>query len=85
MIKGKLYYFRYAAILFRKQHYVSSQHRANMELLCKVELLICYSHCITVALRARFTWPLVPGSDFEYLLVTVKGRYSGNVPSFDRA
>lgn len=25
----------YAAILFRKQHYVSSQHRANMELLCK--------------------------------------------------
>ena len=30
------YLFRYAAILFRKQHYVSSQHRANMELLCKV-------------------------------------------------
>ena len=58
MIKGKLYYFRYAAILFRKQHYVSSQHRANMELLCKVELLICYSHCISVAC----SWPLVPGS-----------------------
>ena len=58
MIKGKLYYFRYAAILFRKQHYVSSQHRANMELLCKVELLICYSHCISVACL----WPLVLGS-----------------------
>ena len=31
---------RYAAILFRKQHYVSSQHRANMELLCKVRLVV---------------------------------------------
>ena len=45
LIKGELYHSRYAAILFRKQHYVSSQHRANMELLCKVEPQLCYSHC----------------------------------------
>ena len=34
-LKSNSVYFRYATLLFKKQRYVSGQHKVNLKIICK--------------------------------------------------